>query len=662
MSIRPALFVSLSSVALLLSGCSSSFNPSTSSVSSAASSFSLTGKAYGGRQPISAARLYVLEANTTQYAGPGIAAASSNQSTSRITTGDGSDSIGNYVLTAADGSFNLTGRYTCTTGNQVYLFSTGGNTGSGSPNAAAGLMAALGTCGSDFGASTTVNLNELSTIAAAYALAGFASDATHIGASSSPLAQLALKNAFKSASQIFDITSSPYTGAPLSARTATPGGNGIVPTYQVNTLANILAACVNSAGSGFSQCSTLFSDIRSGGATGTAPTETATAAIYLAQHPGVNVDAIYGITGSASAAYAPWFSTSSPSDFTIAIRYSGGGVDHPYILATDASGYVWVGNSYSNQISQFDPFGDAVTGANGYSTNIGVINDIALDADGNLWVANLTSNSVTKITVASEVIISSSSSNANGINLPSGLALDGRNDAWIINNSSSYDGSETVTGITSSGAPVPGTPFPTDTTGTTSYNRGIAVDSLNNVWIANYNASSVSRVATTGGVAGPSSNYAGSGLDRPVALAIDQSNNAWTVSQDNNSLSRVSSTGSIAGPFIGGGILYPVHLSIDGSSGLWVTNEAYGAQYGGGSVSAFDNTATAQSANGYVGPGSTDGSGAIFAPFAAQPDISGNLWVAEYGHNALVELLGAATPTCQPLAACINSNKLGQRP
>src|SRR5258708_1805093 len=90
-------------------------------------------------------------------------------------------SIGAYVPAGSDGSFTIAGDYTCTANTQVYLFALGGDSGSGN-NPASGLLAVLGNCpnSGSFSATTAkVTVNEVSTIAAAYAMAGFATDATH---------------------------------------------------------------------------------------------------------------------------------------------------------------------------------------------------------------------------------------------------------------------------------------------------------------------------------------------------------------------------------------------------------------------------------------------------------------------------------------------------
>jgi hypothetical protein len=119
-------------------------------------------------------------------------------------------------------------------------------------------LAVLGNCpssGTFSGANAIsyVYANEVSTVAAAYAfrpfmLADMHDDMTHIGTSGGNVA--GLQNAAVIAKQLYDITgsqiSTSYAGEGHIANTTTVAGNGIVPQANIDTLANILAACVDS--------------------------------------------------------------------------------------------------------------------------------------------------------------------------------------------------------------------------------------------------------------------------------------------------------------------------------------------------------------------------------------------------------------------------------
>ena len=81
--------------------------------------------------------------------------------------------------------FSITGDYTCPSGSTpVYMYITGGNPGltAGTNNTSIALMGLLGYCG-DLTPSTLLVINEMTTVAAVYALAPFMVDATHIGTS-----------------------------------------------------------------------------------------------------------------------------------------------------------------------------------------------------------------------------------------------------------------------------------------------------------------------------------------------------------------------------------------------------------------------------------------------------------------------------------------------
>ena len=136
-----------------------------------------------------------------------------------------------------------------------------------------------------------------------------------------------------------------------------------MPQTEINTLANILAACVNSTGPSSTQCTTLFSNAAS---SAFVTTDTATAALNIAHNPGPNSTVVGNLFGLQTA-HSPFQSglTSAPNDFTIAISYTGGGLNSPVPLAIDASGDVWVGNTASgaNTVSEFSPLGAVISGS-----------------------------------------------------------------------------------------------------------------------------------------------------------------------------------------------------------------------------------------------------------------------------------------------------------
>ena len=213
----------------------------------------LSGHAFGGQQPISGStvQLYVVG-----------------------TGGNGSAAtplLSPAIVTDSRGNFDLTGKYHCNNSTDlVYLVATGGNPGlaDGTNNSKIALMSALGACGSLPGVSY-LTVNELTTAAAVFSLSPFMASPASVGTSSD---DTALRAAFATAQSAVSIT----TGAAQGS---------IASKEQVDTIANILASCVNSSGA-TTACNNLKQY------TGNSA-DVATAALYMATSPTSNVPQLF---------------------------------------------------------------------------------------------------------------------------------------------------------------------------------------------------------------------------------------------------------------------------------------------------------------------------------------------------------------------------------
>jgi hypothetical protein len=630
----------------------------------------ITGKVHGGQQPIVGAHVYLMAANITGYGGPGIAPSTLNASLSLLTPATGrTDTLGSYVLTDAAGNFTITSDYTCLAGQQVYLYTLGGNPGSGT-NASAALLAALGSCpsGGTFPASQNVFVNEVTTIAAAYAFAGFASDATHVSSSGTPLAQTGIANAFANATNLVN----PQTGAAL---TTTPAGNGTVQTARIYTLANILASCINSDGTSSSPCPTLFSNTPSTTTTPVTPTDTATAAINIAHNPTSNVSALYTIPPPATAFGGAL--TAQPHDFALWVTYTG--VNAPQGLAIDSTGNVWVANTGASNVVELSPSGAILSGTSGF-TGGGLSSpyDVALDQTGNVWLANYGNNSVTKLNSAGAPVSGAAGYTGGGLAQPIRIAIDGSGGAWVTNyaytsGQSTIDG--TVTKFSSSGSPV----FQTngyETVGATATFAETAIDGSGSAWFAKYTSdgnfgNQLEQVNSTGT---PLSAYQipKPQNGRPKAVAIDARGNIWVANGPSNAVGSVAELSRTGTPLIGSaygsflessGFANPVKIAIDGGGNAWVA--AYNNYINEISPSGVILTGTL----GFVLPFSPQNGGSSYGGSFAI-DGSGNLWSATSASSGFVyQILGAATPVITPIAAGLpliptadGSSNLGTRP
>lgn len=223
------IFLSVSMLAVVLVGCSLLQFGAPSTASSVLPAIS--GTVHGGQQPISGASVYLYAVNTSVSKGPSTAL------------------LGSPVMTNAGGGFSIgAGAYTCPTpGTLVYLTASGGNPGlpGNVNNRQIGLMVALGTCNS-LSTDAFVTVNELTTVAAVEALAPFMADGAHVGSDAGNPGGLA--GAFATAASMVNFANGQIQ----------PAAAGVTqPVALLNTLADILAACMNSAGSSSAPCVTL---------------------------------------------------------------------------------------------------------------------------------------------------------------------------------------------------------------------------------------------------------------------------------------------------------------------------------------------------------------------------------------------------------------------
>ena len=301
MNLRRAIpFCLFAFLAILLTGCSAAPNTSHSTVVADAQ---FSGAVHGGQQPVAGASIQLYAVGTT---GNGTA------STPLLTSAVTSD---------ANGKFTITGKYTCGSAGFVYAVATGGNPGLSTNNPNIALMAAVGPCGG-LNSNTFFNINELTTVAAVSALAPFMTSVTAIGATGSFPASMGA--AFGLANEFVNNT----TG--LSPGTGIPSGY-TVPTGEINTLADILSACINStggtAGDG-SLCGQLFSLTTVG--SNPPPTDTIQAMLNLANNPPLNTSALYALL-PPTPPFQPTL-TSAPANFSLSLQSVAANEANPFAV------------------------------------------------------------------------------------------------------------------------------------------------------------------------------------------------------------------------------------------------------------------------------------------------------------------------------------------
>ena len=570
-------------------------------------------------------------------------------------TGDTTGSGATATATVSGGrvtSITVTNAGTNYTAVPTVTISAPNNVGGANLNSV--LVAALGRCEDLYtaGAYTGgyVYINELTTVAAAYALGNFsavsgsgASTVVSIGAtatnnaaqisavstgcvagvgSCTTTAAAGLAHAFLNAANLVNVFASPAV-----AYASIPGNSAaIVPQQLINTIGNILIACVNSSGGASgdgSACGNIF------GATG--GSNTFSAMVGLAANPTLGgsvtaVDSLYVVANTFTNVYSPFLtSTTNLNDYSIAIDYTSGyGFTYPESSALDVNDVIYIGSPAS--------------GGNAAPTKV-----ISLSSNGNLLSS--ASNSTLK--------------NAFG------LSVDGLGNGYFCNGSGSSSNELGIFTMTA------GVLSSTISTGTTTGN-GItikpyftAVDRHNNVWAMGTATSGTSTLfksaaggAAFSGAAAPSTTIPSSNF---TGLAIDPNQNVWITAS--TALSVWPNTGTSAIP------AYAVSLvtattSISPATGITFAGSPYVAYIDGYTttpgIEAYTPTITAStptitnlSGGGTSNP-NEGGNPAIGGAYTNEADGNGIIWLADTNSHSIVEYTPGATPTASRLIPCGN--------
>lgn len=647
---------------LLLS--SSLMAPAHAMAYQSSSRISFTGNVSSGQHPITESLIVLLSAGSKGYGSK--------------------PSIVDLTLSDTHGNFNFPVRFECpaSPNDQMYVVAVGGNAGSGY-NDNLTLMTGLGTC-ANLTASTAVEINEVSTVAAAYSLSPFMTTAGEVGASSTNYKGLV--NAMQTINNLVSLTG----GQALSITPAYAANSvaflntSTVPQSRINTLADMLSACVESDGTRGSStaCSTLFAAATPTG--GTAPANTLQAALNIAQNPGTNVASLFALASSTSP-YRPILSA-APTDWTLALTYTGAGLGVPpglssgsvqnSTLTIDANGNLYVNAggietgepTGNNFLAQFNNLGAPLTPATtvnesvspavitygGFQANGNLpgvnTNSAAFDSNGNLWIAG---EDLFEVATSPSLALSQEVAPADGAN---SVAIDSSANIWL-SNEKSFIQEFNATGTFLNQYATPAPSFRTTV-------NDLTFDSAGNFWAQQSNAANTLLYSAATGTV--TASFSGEGPFAANASGnvygcntSETAFNVYNASTTTGPMATYTATGRCA-----------IAMALDGLGNVWAVNGTDTGDF----LDELSSTGTALSpASGYTGTSSSEGH-TLFAVANANSlaiDGSGNLWVLNEATgsnsntitgNVLVEYVGVAAPVATPLATALQNNKLATRP
>jgi sugar lactone lactonase YvrE len=566
------------------------------------------GKAMAGTHPIVGAAAQLYAAGTT-----GNGSAGSALLTSALTTD-------------ANGAFTVPAGYACpAAASQLYIVVRGGQVGAAASNPAITLASPIGAC-NELAASSQFVVNEVTTAAMAWGLAQFLSAGGNVGATSTNTQGLG--NAVATVANLVNLTTGTSPGASFPK-------NGASPAAKINSVANLMNNCT--AGAPPVSCSPLFMATTPNG--GTAPSNTLDAVLNLVRSPGTNAELLYTQSIFGAAPFAPAL-TVAPSDWTMFINYTGGGMNSPTGVGVDSTGNVWVA-SYFGVASEFSPTGAAVfpngIAGGGLNQSYG----LAVDGQNNVWIPNEATpsnvnnglGSVTVLNSTGQVMSGADGYSAGGLGYPDAVAIDTNGTVWVADN---YNA--TVTLLSSSGQPLSGAKG--YTTPKLAFPVAVAIDANHNGWVANVEDGYVTKVSADGSQFASYACCIG-----PAGIAIDPRGFVWVADYSGNSVAQMASDGTIISTGYSdnqASIIHPQGIAIDGSGHVWVTN------YKGPSVTELAGSATTSPGQILSPAAGWAKDAALNGGFAVAIDASGNVWITNFFTNILTEIVGLATPVKVP--------------
>jgi streptogramin lyase len=576
--------------------------------------------------------------------------------------------------TDSEGKFSIRFRRPAESGI-IYAVARGGTPrGNTSPNDAITFLTVIGEVD---GRPDTVTLNELTTVASVWTNARFLKGTAIVGNGTG------IYNAASNVGNLVNVE----TGGPGPVIENTVNGTRTGALASVNTLGNIVHSCA--VLSTADACAVLFSAAAPPGRD--APANTLAALHNIALNPSGNVTEIFSLN-SGNEPYSPVLDT-PPSAWTIALKYTGGGLDSPGTIAIDADGNVWVTNGLmtgaedcpaeGTGVTKLTPDGYPLSPAYGFTGGgiDGAGSGITIDQTGNVWIGNKGGGSVSLLTPeGSPISPEGTGYKANGnASRVEGTIADYDGNIWLVNNKRSDEcpgcGNSLI--LFPGGDPDNAVTFVYPGTDTLDEPYGIALDLEGELWITNSAGNTVTSIDPLGNPVFQSAAGSG-GISEPRGLAVDSIGNVWIA---NHSANEGSAGGSVTlldpygenapGSPFREGLKGPWGIAVDGDDNVWVADFTGGALVNLCGARA-DNCPQGLTTGDIISPaGGYDGGGVLRHVTSIAIDQAGNVWAAnnvndpdacagmsetgcrqastECGGDGVVVFFGLAAPVDAPL-------------
>ena len=272
--------------------------------------------------------------------------------------------------------------------------------------------------------------------------------------------------------------------------------------------------------------------------------------------PQANQSVVTTLAGSGVAGYAD--GTGSAAQF-----------NSPSGVAVDSAGTVYIADSYNNSIRKITPAGVVTTlagsGTYGFADGTGTAArfdhpfGVAVDSSGTVYITDSYNNSIRKITPAG-VVTTLAGSGAYGFtdgtgsaaqfNSPSGVAVDSSGTVYVADQFNHRIRKITPAGVvtTLAGSGTAGFADGTGSAAQFNYPTGVAVDSAGTVYVADVNNQRIRKITPAGvvttlagsGVGGFADGTGGAAqFNLPQGVAVDSSGAVYVGDTNNNRIRKI---------------------------------------------------------------------------------------------------------------------------
>ena len=243
----------------------------------------------------------------------------------------------------------------------------------------------------------------------------------------------------------------------------------------------------------------------------------------------------------------------------------------PWGIAIDASGNVYISDSYNHRIRKISPSGIVSTfagsGVAGFSNGTGNTaqfnfpSGLFCDGSGNIYVADTQNNRIRKITTSGVVTtiagsgtagFSDGTGNTAQFNLPYGICCDGSGNIYVADTKNNRIRKITTSGVVTTIAGSGTAGFLDGKNINANFNnpQGLCVNSIGDIYVADTENNKIRKIATSGDVSTLSGNgscgdIVNKSICRPTSITIDKIGNFFvsTTGVNQNKILKIYSYG-----------------------------------------------------------------------------------------------------------------------